>query len=54
MKIERIDERFTSKMAEQTIRDSGIKKMARRNKELVDEVAATLILQTYLQKNSAK
>ena len=48
IRIERIDERFTSKIAQQTILDSGIKKMERRNKSLVDKVSATLILQSYL------
>lgn len=49
MKIERIDERFTSKMAQQAIIDAGIKKMERRNKSLVDQVSATIILQSYLE-----
>ena len=49
MKIERIDERFTSKIAQRTILDSGIKKMERRNKSLVDKVSATIILQSYLE-----
>jgi putative holliday junction resolvase len=48
MEIIEIDERFTSKMAFQTMIDSGIKKMARRNKEMVDEISATIILQGYL------
>jgi len=48
MKIARIDERFTSKMASRAIIDSGIKKKERQNKELVDEVSATIILQSYL------
>jgi len=48
--IERIDERFTSKMAFQTMIDSGLKKKQRRNKALVDEIAATIILQTYLDR----
>ena len=48
MKIERVDERFTSKMAFQTMIDSGLKKKARQNKELVDEISATIILQSYL------
>ena len=48
MKVVRIDERFTSKMAFQTMIDSGIKKSARRNKALVDKVSATIILQSYL------
>lgn len=50
MTIERIDERFTSKMAFQTMIDSGLKKKQRRNKALVDEIAATIILQTYLDR----
>ncbi|WP_121666242.1 Holliday junction resolvase RuvX [Mesonia aquimarina] len=49
-KIERVDERFTSKMAVQTMIDSGMKKKKRRNKALVDEISATIILQTYLYK----
>ncbi|MEJ1223444.1 Holliday junction resolvase RuvX [Sediminicola sp. 1XM1-17] len=50
--IERHDERFTSKMAFQTMIDSGLKKKQRRNKALVDEISATIILQAYLQKAS--
>jgi len=46
--IARIDERFTSKMAFQTMIDSGLKKKARKNKAIVDEISATLILQSYL------
>lgn len=46
--VERIDERFTSKMAFQTMIDSGLKKKQRQNKALVDEISATLILQSYL------
>lgn len=42
------DERFTSKMAEQAIIEAGVKKMARREKGLVDMVSASLILQSYL------
>jgi putative Holliday junction resolvase len=49
IQIERIDERFTSKMAFQTMIDSGLNKKARRNKELVDEISATMILQTFMQ-----
>ena len=45
----RVDERFTSKMAFQTMIDSGLKKKQRQNKALVDEISATLILQSYLQ-----
>lgn len=44
----RIDERFTSKMAFQTMIDGGLKKNQRRNKALVDEISATIILQSYL------
>ena len=46
--IEREDERFTSKMTFQTMIDSGLKKKQRRNKGLVDEISATIILQSYL------
>jgi len=46
--VKRIDERFTSKMAFQTMIDSGLKKNQRQNKSLVDEISATLILQSYL------
>lgn len=46
--VERIDERFTSKMALRTMIDSGLKKKQRQNKALVDEISATLILQSYL------
>lgn len=48
MPIKRVDERFTSKMAFQTMIDSGLKKNQRKNKALVDEISATLILQSYL------
>lgn len=46
--IKRVDERFTSKMAFQTMIDSGLNKKQRKNKALVDEISATLILQSYL------
>lgn len=46
--IKRIDERFTSKMAFQTMIDSGLKKKQRQNKALIDEISATIILQSYL------
>ena len=48
MPLERIDERFTSKMAFQTMIDSGLKKKQRQNKGLIDEIAATILLQDYL------
>jgi len=50
MPLERSDERFTSKMAFQTMIDSGLKKKQRQNKALVDEIAATIMLQDYLLK----
>ena len=46
--VYQIDERFTTKIAKQSILASGIKKKGRRNKALVDEVSATIILQSYL------
>lgn len=48
IKVERVDERFTSKMAMQTMLASGLKKKQRQNKALVDEIAATIMLQDYL------
>ncbi|WP_130736135.1 Holliday junction resolvase RuvX [Flavobacterium sp. J27] len=49
MALDRVDERFTSKMAFQTMIDSGLKKSQRKNKALIDEIAATIMLQDYLQ-----
>ncbi len=48
--VVRQDERFTSKMAFQSMIDGGLKKKQRRNKALVDEISATLILQSYLNR----
>ena len=48
--IERQDERFTSKMAFQSMIDGGLKKKQRRNKALIDEISATIILQAYLNR----
>lgn len=48
--IKTVDERYTSKMASQAMIDMGLKKMQRRNKALVDEIAATIMLQEYLQR----
>ena len=48
--IKRVDERYTSKMAFQTMIDSGLNKKQRRNKALIDEISATIILQEYLYK----
>lgn len=50
MPIVRQDERFTSKMAMQSMIAGGMKKKQRRNKEMVDEISATLILQAYMNK----
>lgn len=49
LKVDRMDERFTSKIAFQTMIDSGLNKRQRRNKALIDEISATIILQDYLQ-----
>ncbi|TMM53277.1 Holliday junction resolvase RuvX [Maribacter algarum] len=49
--VVREDERFTSKLAIRTMIDSGLKKKQRRDKALVDEISATIILQAYLNKN---
>lgn len=46
--IAEVDERFTSKMAFQTMIDSGLSKKKRQNKALIDEISATIILQSYL------
>jgi len=54
MQIHLIDERFTSKMAFQTMIDSGLKKKARQDKALVDEVSATLILQSFMEQQKFK
>ncbi len=50
LKIYWEDERFTSKEAIQVLIKSGVPKMKRRNKSLLDEVSATLILQAYMEK----
>ena len=47
--IVRFDERFTSKMAFQTLIDAGVNKKTRANKALRDKISATIILQSYLQ-----
>ncbi|HEX9979259.1 MAG TPA: Holliday junction resolvase RuvX [Flavobacterium sp.] len=48
MPVVRVDERFTSKMAFQSMLDSGMKKKHRQNKALIDEIAATIMLRDYL------
>ena len=52
LKIFRHDERYTSKMAKKIILDVKSKKSLRMKKELVDSVSATIILQSYLEKNN--
>ena len=47
--VEYFDERFTSRMALQTMIDGGVKKKQRQNKALVDEISATIILQGYME-----
>ena len=49
--IKEVDERYTSKMASQAMIDMGLKKKQRQNKGLVDEIAATIMLQEYLNKS---
>lgn len=48
LRIIPVDERYTSKMASQAMIDMGMKKMQRRNKAMIDEIAATIMLQDYL------
>ncbi len=47
--VKKVDERFTSKMAKDAMLEMGLKKKERRNKALVDEIAATILLQEYLR-----
>lgn len=54
MPLELVDERFTSKMAFQTMIDAGLKKKARQNKETIDAVSATIILQSYMEQQKYK
>lgn len=49
--VKMVDERFTSKMAKQAMIEMGMKKKERRNKKTVDEIAATMMLQEYMQFN---
>ena len=48
--IKEVDERFTSKLASQAMLEMGLKKKQRQNKALVDEIAATIMLQEYMQR----
>jgi putative Holliday junction resolvase len=47
--VELVDERFTSVLAHQAMLDGGLRRKARQNKALVDEISATIILQSYLE-----
>ena len=49
MPVELVDERFTSVLAHQTMLAGGLKKKDRQNKALVDEISATIILQSYME-----
>ena len=49
MPIKKVDERYTSKMAKDAMIEMGLSKMQRRNKKLVDEIAATIMLQEYMR-----
>ena len=48
--VKKVDERYTSKMAKDAMLEMGLKKSQRRDKKLVDEIAATIMLQEYLQR----
>ena len=50
--VQTVDERNTSKLAQQSMLEMGLKKKDRQNKALVDEIAATIMLQEYLQNSS--
>jgi putative Holliday junction resolvase len=50
IKLVQFDERFTSKIAQRTMLDGGVKKQARQNKALVDTISATIILQDYMSR----
>lgn len=50
MPIKMVDERYTSKLAKQAMLDMGLKKKQRRDKKLVDEIAATIMLQEYMER----
>ncbi len=49
IEIKMVDERFTSVLAHRAMLDGGLKKKDRRNKEMVDELSATIMLQAYLE-----
>jgi putative Holliday junction resolvase len=47
--VKEVDERFTSKLASRAMIEMGMKKKQRQNKAMIDEIAATIMLQEYLQ-----
>ena len=53
MKIDRYDERFTSKIASQTMISAGLKKKDRQNKSTIDKISAVIILQSYMEYKAA-
>lgn len=52
LSVEKVDERYTSKLAKSAMLEMGLKKKDRRDKTLVDRIAATILLQEYLQRTS--
>ena len=54
MPVELVDERFTSVLAHQAMLSGGLKKKDRQNKALVDEISATIILQSYMESRKFK
>lgn len=52
--VDRVDERFTSVMAQSAIREAGARKKVRQDKALVDKVSATIMLQSYMQMSHTK
>ena len=54
IKLEIADERFTSKMAFQTMIDGGVKKQKRKDKSMIDGISATIILQSFLEQKRHK
>lgn len=52
MPVETVDERYTSKMAKDAMLEMGLKKKQRRDKKLVDEIAATIMLQEYMERST--
>jgi putative holliday junction resolvase len=54
LKLELVDERFTSRMASMAMLEGGMKKKDRRNKEIVDAISATILLQSYMEQKRNK